>query len=155
MRLYNNNYDVFTVPEPTITLSTDSIQNDALLEGTCFAITCSTIINQSVDSEYNITINWVLNNDQNLSNTSKYSILPVTEVSSNMFENTLQMNEIDLTDDNFSYTCIVSTVSDNEFLIDSTSNKSVVLGVTGNNNDDIYNCTLHIVLFFCYRIHFK
>ncbi len=125
---------LYTVPEPTITLSTNPKRSNDLLEGTPLTISCTTVIDESLNSEYSVMFNWVFNdNEQYLSNDSKYSILPIMSLN-NMFNNTLQINELNLTDSNSTYTCVVNTVSNNVFLIDSTSNKSVTLGVTGNND---------------------
>ena len=141
---YNNNsasvsfiitfqcFHIYPVPEPTILLSTIPVNVNSLLEGTALQINCSAYISPSVDSDIEVTFDWLLNGNMNLSNSSKYSIYPVTELSSNRFENMLEINELDLSDNSSSYFCAVSVLSNNEHLIGTTSNESIGLGIEGS-----------------------
>ena len=130
----------FTVPDADISLSLIPMNNGSLLEGTSVMLNCSTQISSSVNTnDIDVTINWSLHSDTFLTNSSKYTIHPVTKISSIEYEDILEIHELELDDSTSPYTCTVSVTSENEHLSGTSTNESITLGITGKRLRVMYN----------------
>ena len=125
-------YLFFLVPQPAISITTDTQDSTDLLEGVSLTLVCSSNISNFIDTDVEITFQWILNyNDTPLSNNTKYTIDSVTKLSPTAYQSRLMINELDTSDNGAIYSCSVSILSNQEHLTDTTINESITLEVRG------------------------
>ena len=125
------------VPQPTVTVSTYSVDPSSLIEATYLDIVCTVNISDAVNTQ--VSIEWSRNGGS-LTNNSDYTISSLTMLGSHMYTSTLRIESLSNTRDNGAmYSCTVSVLASplSSFIIGNENKNSLILNVTGI----IHNCT--------------
>ena len=119
-----------TVPPVVVQVSTDPTNLGTLIEGTYIDLVCNSYVNDGVDTDYTVTVQWSRNGTTILNGTD-YSISPVTTVSGN-YISTLRIEELSTSDDYSLFTCsVIVTPSVSTLITGSDGNDDIIIKVRG------------------------
>ena len=104
-------------------VTTDPPDVGTLVEGTYIDLVCTVTINEAVDTEVDVSIEWFRNGGSALMNSTDHSISPISLIS-DQYISIIRIEELKLDDDEAIYSCSVSIQPS------SLSNY-----ITGNNGD--------------------
>ena len=80
---------------------------DILVEGTYIDLVCTVTINDAVNTDVNVNIEWSCNGGSPLINSSDYSISPISLIS-DQYISTIRIEELMTSDNGATYSCSVS-----------------------------------------------
>ena len=103
-----------------------------LVEGTYIDLVCTVTINDAVDTDVNINIEWYRNGGSPLMNSSDYSISP-TSLISNQYISTIRIEELLTSDNGATYSCSVSIQPSSlyNYITGSNGDSDITLSVEG------------------------
>ena len=98
--------------------------NPTLVEGTYIDLVCTVTINEAVDTDVNVSIEWFRNGGSPLMNSSDYSISPISLIS-DQYISIIRIEELMTSDNGTTYSCSVS--------IQPSSLSNYITGTSGSN----------------------
>ena len=88
-------------------VTTDPPDVGTLVEGTYIDVVCNVTINDAVNTDMNVNIAWSRNGGSPLTNSSDYSISPVSLIS-DQYISIIRIEELMMIDNGATYSCSVS-----------------------------------------------
>ena len=128
------------VPQPVVTVSTDHVDPNSLIEATYLDIVCTVNISDAVNTGVSVDVEWSRNGGSPLTTNSDYTISSLTMLGSHMYTSTLRIESLSLTRDNGAmYSCTVSILPSpvSSYITGNENSNSLTLNVAGI----ILNCT--------------
>ena len=125
-------YFILVVPTPDVIITTDPPDVGTLVEGTYIDLVCNVTINDAVNTDVDVNIEWFLNGGSPLMNSSDYSISPISLVSDE-YISTIRIEELMTSDNGATFSCSVSIQSSSlsNYISGSNRNSSITLNVEG------------------------
>ena len=127
-------YSILVVPTPEVVVTTDPPNPGTLVEGTYIDLVCTVTINEAVDTDVNVSIEWSRNGGSALMNSSnEYSISPISLVS-DQYISIIRIEELIMTSGNGdTYSCSVSIQpsSLSNYITGSNGDRDITLSVEG------------------------
>ena len=125
-------YFILVVPTPDVIITTDPHNVGTLVEGTYIDLVCNVTINDAVDTDVNINIEWSRNGGSPLMNSSDYSISPISLVS-DQYISTIRIEELMTSDNGATFSCSVSIQPSplSAYIAGSNGDSSITLSVEG------------------------
>ena len=113
-------------------VTTDPPDVGILVEGTYIDLVCTVTINDAVDTDVNVNIEWSRNGGSTLMNSSDYSISPISLISG-QYISIIRIEELMMIDNGATYTCSVSIQpsSLSSYISGSNGYSSITLSVEG------------------------
>ena len=123
---------ILVVPTPEILVTTDPPHVRTLVEGTYIDLVCTVTINDPVDTNVYVNIEWSRNGSSPLMNSSDYSISP-TSLISDQYISTIRIEELMTSDNGATYSCSVSIQpsSLSNYITGSNGDSDITLSVEG------------------------
>ena len=127
-----HHYSIFAVPTPEVVVITDPPDVGTLVEGTYIDLVCAVTINEAVDTDVDVSIEWSRNGGSPLMNSSDYSISPVSLISGQHIS-TVRVEELMTSDNGATYSCSVSIQpsSLSTYITGSSGDGDIMLSVEG------------------------
>ena len=116
-------YSILAVSTPEIIVTTDPPDVDTLVEGTYIDLVCTVTINDAVNTDVNVNIEWSRNGGSTLMNSSAFSIHQISLIS-DQYSSTIRIEELMTSDNGAIYSCSVSIQP-----------SSLSVYITGSNRD--------------------
>ena len=91
------------VPAPEV-VTTNPSDVGTLVEGTYIDLVCTVTINDAVNTDVNVSIEWSCNGGSPLMNSSDYSISPISSVS-DQYISTIHIEELMMSNNGATYSC--------------------------------------------------
>ena len=110
-------------------VTTDPPNAGTLVEGTYIDLVCTVTINEAVNTEVNVSIEWFRNGGSPLMNSSDYSISPISD----QYISTIRIEELNLGNDEDIFSCSVSIQpsSLSNYITGSNGDSNITLSVEG------------------------
>ena len=128
-----HHYSILAVPTPEVVVTTDPPDLGTLVEGTYIDLVCTVTINDAVDTDVNVSIEWSLNGGSPLMNSSDdYSISPISLIS-DQYISIIRIEELMTTDNGATYSCSVSIQpsSLSNYITGTNGSSGITLSVEG------------------------
>ena len=106
-----------------VVVITDPPDAGTLVEGTYIDLVCTVTINEAVDTDVNVSIEWFRNGGSPLMNSSDYSISPISLIS-DQYISIIRIEELMTSDNGTTYSCSVSV---------QPSLSNYITGTSGSN----------------------
>ena len=103
------------VPVPSVVV-TRTQEYDNLLAGSTLTIYCDITIDVNVDTPFNVTTTWTLDNTVLLLPNSRVTIIEPFSTDFNKYQSRIEFSTLSSTIDSGTYTCDVSVTSDSDYL---------------------------------------
>ena len=103
------------VPVPSVVV-TRTQEYDNLLAGSTLTIYCDITIDVNVDTPFNVTTTWTLDNTVLLLPNSRVTIIESFSTDFNKYQSRIEFSTLSSTIDSGTYTCAVSVASDSDYL---------------------------------------
>ena len=103
------------VPVPSVVV-TRTQEYDNLLAGSTLTIYCDITIDVNVDTPFNVTTTWTLDNTVLLLPNSRVTIIELFSTDFNKYQSRIEFSTLSSTIDSGTYTCDVSVTSDSDYL---------------------------------------
>ena len=125
-----HHYSILVVPTPEVVVTTDP-PNPTLVEGTYIDLVCTVTINDAVDTDVNVIIEWSRNGGS-LMNSPDYSISPISLIS-DQYISTIRIEELMTSDNGATYSCSVTIQpsSLSTYITGSNGDSDITLSVEG------------------------
>ena len=103
-----------------------------LVEGTYIDLVCTVTINEAVDTDVNVNIEWSRNGNSPLMNSSAHSISPMSLIS-DQYISTIRIEQLMMSDNGATYSCSVSIQpsSLSNYITGSNGDSNITLSVEG------------------------
>ena len=123
---------ILVVPTPEILVTTDPPDVGTLVESTYIDLVCTVTINDAVDTDVNVNIEWYRNGGSPLVNSSDYSISP-NSLMSDKYISTIRIEELMTSDNGATYSCSVSIQPSSlyNYITGSNGDSDITLSVEG------------------------
>ena len=130
--VYLIHYSIRVVPAPEVVVTTDPSDVGTLVEGTYIDLVCTVTINDAVNTDVNVSIEWSCNGGSPLMNSSDYSISPISSVS-DQYISTIHIEELMMSNNGATYSCSVSIQpsSLSNYISGSNGYSDITLSVEG------------------------
>ena len=125
-------YSILVVPAPEVIVTTDPPDVGTLVEGTYIDLVCTVTINDAVNTDVNVSIEWSRNGGSPLMNSSDYSISP-NALMSDQYISTVHIEELMTNDNGATFSCSVSIQpsSLSNYITGSSGDSDITLSVEG------------------------
>ena len=120
-----HHYSILAVPTPEVVVTTDPPNAGTLIEGTYIDLVCTVTINDAVNTDVDVILEWSRNGGSPLMNSSDYSISPVSLIS-DQYISTIRIEELMTSNNGDTFTCSVS--------IQPSSLSTYITGSNGDND---------------------
>ena len=122
-------YSILAVPTPEVVVTTDPPDLGTLVEGTYIDLVCTVTINDAVDTDVNVSIEWSRNGGSALMNSSDYSISPISD----QYISIIRIQELKPGDDGATFSCSVTIQpsSLSTYITGSNGDSDITLSVEG------------------------
>ena len=113
-------------------VTTDPPNAGTLVEGTYIDLVCTVTINEAVNTEVNVSIEWFRNGGSPLMNSSAHSISPISLIS-DQYISTIRIEELNLGNEEDIFSCSVSIQpsSLSNYITGTNGNSDITLSVEG------------------------
>ena len=110
-------------------VTTDPPDVGTLVEGTYIDLVCTVTINDAVNTDVNVNIQWSRNGGSPLVNSLDYSISPISD----QYISTIRIEELTTNDNGTTYSCSVSIQpsSLSNYITATNGNSDITLSVEG------------------------
>ena len=117
-------------------VTTDPPDVGTLVEGTYIDLVCTVTINDAVNIDVNVNIEWSHNEGFPLVNSSDYSISPISLIS-DQYIRTIRIEELMKSDDRATYSCSVDVQpsSLSVYITGTNGYNNITLSVEGKSTD--------------------
>ena len=117
-------------------VTTDPPDVGTLVEGTYIDLVCTVTINDAVNTDVNVNIEWSRNGGSTLMNSSDYSISPISLISDEYIR-TIRIEELMNSDDRAAYSCSVDVQpsSLSVYITGTNGYNNITLSVEGKSTD--------------------
>ena len=125
-------YSILVVPTPEVTVITNPPDVGILVEGTYIDLVCTITINDAVNTDVNVNIEWSRNGGSPLMNSSDYSINPISLIT-DQYISMVRIEELMTSDNGATYSCSVSiqSFSLSNYISGSNGDSDITLSVEG------------------------
>ena len=113
-------------------ITTDPPDPGTLVEGTYIDLVCTVTINDAVNTDVNVSIEWSRNGGSPLTNSSDYFISPISLVS-DQYISTIRNEELMTSDNGATYSCSVSIQPSylSNYITGNKGDSNITLSVKG------------------------
>ena len=124
-----HHYSILAVPTPEVVVTTDPPNAGTLIEGTYIDLVCTVTINDAVNTDVDVILEWSRNGGSPLMNSSDYSISLISD----QYISIIRIEELMTSNNGANYSCSVSIQpsSLSNYITGTNGSSGITLSVEG------------------------